>query len=40
MELNPNGASDAFLVLETLSKPRNIVQQVLNAFPDMSGCVD
>ena len=32
---NPNGASDACLVLETLSRPSNLVQRVLQAFPTL-----
>jgi hypothetical protein len=33
--LNPNGASDAFVVPETVSGPRNLSQRVLQAFPVM-----
>jgi hypothetical protein len=33
--LNPNGASDSFVVLELVSGPQNITQRVLQAFPVM-----
>jgi len=32
---NPNGASGSFLVLETLTPPRNLVQRVFQAFPTL-----